>query len=589
MPIHLTVAAWDDRIFFVALDGGEPLETLKAMLEAESGVPAAQQRLMLNGQPLAAPPPGAAAAAAATLASAGLSDGDMLMLLPPEGAQQAPAAGAAPAAAGDPDADLREAVALDPATGRAVRPAAFIRTARRAPGMLAQLERTYPPLAEAVRAEDPAALQAALARLRALQEETAAARRDEDALFDADPFDSEAQAKIEALIRRKNVEESYEQAMEHAPEMFAPVTMLYCHMEVRRIARSFFRFVCSPFSGLVGAPPDDGEKKKTTPALPRLCRSHKSSPTPPIRANQTNAQMKQVNGVPVKAFVDSGAQMTIMTEDFAKRCHLERLLDKRFHGTAVGVGSSRILGRVHAAPMKVAGHFITSSITVLEQKSGPQFIFGLDMLKRHRCSLNFAPDARPPPAAAAGGDGAGGSGGGAGGGDGHGGGADGGVVSGPHLYFGSCGVALPFLGDSEIPRDFAHDALEERSEEAAARSMSQALGAPKEGEEGGEKEGAAAGAAAGGAAGPSSSNDAGAAAARPAAASGAGAAAAGGAAAGAGGAPAASGGAGAGADDDKAGRLEALGFPRSVCEEALRAANGNEDAAAALLFGGLDG
>jgi Aspartyl protease len=36
------------------------------------------------------------------------------------------------------------------------------------------------------------------------------------------------------------------------------------------------------------------------------------------------------------------------------------------------------------APLKVAGHYITTSITVLEQKSGPQFIFGLDMLKRHQ-------------------------------------------------------------------------------------------------------------------------------------------------------------------------------------------------------------
>jgi hypothetical protein len=61
----------------------------------------------------------------------------------------------------------------------------------------------------------------------------------------------------------------------------------------------------------------------------------------------------QVNGVPVKAFVDSGAQMTIMTHEFAAKCYLTRLLDKRFAGMAVGVGSSRILGRIHQAPLKV--------------------------------------------------------------------------------------------------------------------------------------------------------------------------------------------------------------------------------------------
>lgn len=33
---------------------------------------------------------------------------------------------------------------------------------------------------------------------------------------------------------------------------------------------------------------------------------------------------------------------------------------------------------------------MTTSITVLEQKSGPQFIFGLDMLRRHQCSIDLA-------------------------------------------------------------------------------------------------------------------------------------------------------------------------------------------------------
>jgi hypothetical protein len=39
---------------------------------------------------------------------------------------------------------------------------------------------------------------------------------------------------------------------------------------------------------------------------------------------------------------------------------------------------------------QVAGHFTTCSITVLEQRDGPQFIFGLDMLKRHLCVLDMA-------------------------------------------------------------------------------------------------------------------------------------------------------------------------------------------------------
>lgn len=39
--------------------------------------------------------------------------------------------------------------------------------------------------------------------------------------------------------------------------------------------------------------------------------------------------------------------------------------------------------------MKVGDQVVTTSITVLEQKTGPQFIFGLDMLRRHQCCIDL--------------------------------------------------------------------------------------------------------------------------------------------------------------------------------------------------------
>jgi DNA damage-inducible protein 1 len=47
-------------------------------------------------------------------------------------------------------------------------------------------------------------------------------------------------------------------------------------------------------------------------------------------------------------------------------CGVMRLLDKRFAGEARGVGSCKILGKVHVAQMKLGGSFFSVSLTVLE-------------------------------------------------------------------------------------------------------------------------------------------------------------------------------------------------------------------------------
>ena len=113
--------------------------------------------------------------------------------------------------------------------------------------------------------------------------------------MNSNDMDIEYQKKLEAEIQEKNILENYAKALEYNPESFASVYMLYINCVI--------------------------------------------------------------NDTEMKAFIDSGAQATIMSKECAEKCNLIRLMDTKFSGMAYGVGTAKILGRIHLVPMKIGNEY----------------------------------------------------------------------------------------------------------------------------------------------------------------------------------------------------------------------------------------
>ncbi|XP_021288019.1 DNA damage-inducible protein 1 [Herrania umbratica] len=297
--MKITVMTADEQILSLDVDPHETVENLKALLEVETTVPLQQQQLLYNGREMKN---------FEKLSALGVKDEDLIMMV----------SGAASSASAN---DL----SFNP-DGSAVNPGAFQQHIRRDSNLIGQLFQTDPEFAQAVVGNDLNKLQDLLRVRHRQRSELRRQEEEELALLQADPFDVEAQKKIEAAIRQKGIDENWAAALEYNPEGFARVVMLYVDMEV--------------------------------------------------------------NGVPLKAFVDSGAQSTIISKSCAERCGLLRLLDQRYKGIAHGVGQSEILGRIHVAPIKIGNIFYPCSFLVLDSPN-MEFLFGLDMLRKHQCIIDL--------------------------------------------------------------------------------------------------------------------------------------------------------------------------------------------------------
>ncbi|KAJ2957418.1 hypothetical protein NQZ79_g6864 [Umbelopsis isabellina] len=291
--MRLSVTTDEGELYNLEIDSQMEIENLKALLEAETNTASNEQVLLYHGNELKEPQK--------TLQQYGIGEDDIILLRRNT-----------PAGSSNPNFDMMRQHVL------------------RDPRLLQQLANTNPDLAQAAM-NDPERFNMMVQQIEQSRRQAETQKSAQIAALNDDPFDIEAQKRIEEAIRQENIAANLEAAMEYNPESFARVTRLYINVEI--------------------------------------------------------------NGKSLVALVDSGAQSTVISPETAQLCGLDRLLDTRFSGVAKGVGTAKILGRIHSAQMKLSKDFFLACSFIVVEGKGSELLFGLDMLRKHQGCIDLRKNA----------------------------------------------------------------------------------------------------------------------------------------------------------------------------------------------------
>jgi DNA damage-inducible protein 1 len=175
---------------------------LKNLVEDEKKIPPASQQYYLNNTPVQGDEK--------TLEEAGIKDGDMLAMLMRQPQQE----NSMGSQRRQPSAQRRVPVQAEQEVERTRQ------NILQNPGAMAQVREQRPALADAV--NDPAAFREAWMEMIRADDDREQERLEQMRLLNEDPFNVDAQRKIEEMIRQQQVQDNLQFAYEHNPEGESP-------------------------------------------------------------------------------------------------------------------------------------------------------------------------------------------------------------------------------------------------------------------------------------------------------------------------------------------------------------------------------
>lgn len=95
-----------------------------------------------------------------------------------------------------------------------------------------------------------------------------------------------------------------------------------------------------------------------------------------------------INDIPTRAIIDTGAQVSVISSTLASKCNVIRTVDTDFSNKLQGIGEMNSLGKIFSSQLRIESTYFSIPFTVISREDSFCLI-GLDFLQPHNAIINL--------------------------------------------------------------------------------------------------------------------------------------------------------------------------------------------------------